>query len=342
MSFISNPIHYTRDELRTMISGTRVVNWQPKFPTLHNTGVPSLAQWKAFGSTPQERWGANLNNYYRGLGWHAGPHFVCCPDYIWYLCDLAGDGVSVSCWNRITVGIEMVGNYEVGADDFTTGDGAKVRDNAAFLLAVLCQKFGWQIDNYAQGVSGLHFHKECTRDQHACPGSKVSKSSMIQLVKAQLAQLSAQPPAPVAPAAAAGPGPGIMSVEDIQSALNGLGANPPLVVSGDYDQATKAAVSAFQQTHDCDVDGWVGPQTATAIKTALAALPVASPDMVSVEDVQGALNKLGANPQLTVNGDYDQATKAAVAAFQQTHNCDVDGWVGPQTTAAIKGALAKL
>src|SRR5271157_1971591 len=80
MSFISNPTHYTRDELSAMLSRVRVINWQPKFPTLHNTGVPSLAQWRAFGPTPQERWGANLNSYYSGLGWHAGPHFVCCPD----------------------------------------------------------------------------------------------------------------------------------------------------------------------------------------------------------------------------------------------------------------------
>jgi peptidoglycan hydrolase-like protein with peptidoglycan-binding domain len=128
-----------------------------------------------------------------------------------------------------------------------------------------------------------------------------------------------------------------MSVEDIQSALNQLGANPQLNVTGDYDQATKAAVSAFQQSHNCDVDGWVGSQTISAIQVSLA--QKAAPDIMSVEDIQSALNQLGANPQLDVTGDYDQATKAAVAAFQQSHNCDVDGWVGQQTTDAIKTAL---
>ena len=339
MAFIKNPAHFNRDELQTMISGIKIVDWKPKFPTLHNTGDPSLARWKRYGATPQERWGANLNNYFQGMGWHAGPHFVCCPDYIWYLSDLAEDGVSVSCWNHSTVGIEMVGDYEVGSDDFTTGDGARVRDNAVFLLAVLCRKFGWRIDDYVQGASGLHFHKECPQDHHACPGSKVSKSSIIQLVKAQLAQFSA-PVATGTPAATAVAGPEIMSVEDIQGALNRLGANPQLDVNGEYDGATKAAVTAFQKAHDCDVDGWVGPQTAAALKTALAARAKASPDLNSVEDLQGALNKLGAKPQLTVNGEYDEMTKAAVVAFQQSHNCDVDGWVGPQTTAAIKAALA--
>ncbi len=128
-----------------------------------------------------------------------------------------------------------------------------------------------------------------------------------------------------------------MSVEDIQSALNQLGANPQLNVTGDYDQATKAAVTAFQQSHNCDVDGWVGSQTISAIQASLA--QEAAPDIVTVEDIQSALNQLGANPQLDVTGDYNQATKAAVAAFQQSHNCDADGWVGQQTTDAIKTAL---
>jgi peptidoglycan hydrolase-like protein with peptidoglycan-binding domain len=237
----------------------------------------------------------------------------------------------------------MVGNYEVGSDDFATGDGAKVGDNAAFVLAVLCEKFGWKLDNYVEGVSGLHFHKECAADHHACPGSKVSKAKMIASANAQLATLNANPLAPPAAAplaaAPAKDAPDIMSVEDIQSALNKLGANPQLNVTGDYDQATKAAVTAFQQSHNCDVDGWVGPQTTSAIQASLA--QKAAPDIMSVEDIQSALNKLGANPQLEVSGDYDQATKAAVASFQGSHNCDVDGWVGPQTTTAIKAALAK-
>ena len=71
-----------------MLAGVQLGAWRPRFPTLHNTGVPSLKQWLAYGPTPQERWGASLNRYYEGLGWHAGPHLVVCPDYVWVLCDL--------------------------------------------------------------------------------------------------------------------------------------------------------------------------------------------------------------------------------------------------------------
>src|SRR5579859_5973050 len=199
MTYISNPRHYTRDEFRALVDGLSWdKGWHPQFPTLHNTGVPSLAQWIAYGPTVEERWGASLDRYYKGLGWHSGPHLVCCPDYIWNLCDLAADGVSVSCWNHLTLGIEMVGDYRVGFDNASVGDGARVIDNAVWALAVLSHKLGWSIGDVETGVKGLHFHRECLRDGHPCPGSLVDKSNIIGRVVSQMALLSASPsPRPV-------------------------------------------------------------------------------------------------------------------------------------------------
>jgi len=281
MTYVTNPTHYTRDEFRVLVDGMSFnQGWTPLFPTLHNTGVPSLKTWQGYGATPQERWGASLNSYYKGLGWHSGVHLVCCPDYIWNLCDLRFDGVSVSCWNRITIGIECVGNYEVGSDDWSTGDGAKVRDNAAWVLAVLCHKFGWKPEAYVDGRSGLHFHRECTRDHHACPGSKVAKPDMIDRVNAQIAIIAGLPAPPhVAPAAPSTdpaplnvPAPAtLLSVDDIQAAVNKLVyPSPNIDVDGDYGPATKAAVAEFQAENHLDVDGWVGPQTTAALLSALA------------------------------------------------------------------------
>lgn len=185
-TFLAHPTHYTLPEFRAMLAGLKLGAWRPKFPTLHNTGAPSLKQWMAYGPTPQERWGASLNSYYKGLGWHAGPALVVCPDYVWNLCDLTKPGVSVSCWNSDTIGIEMVGDYDVGAvDQFASGEGAKVRDNAAAVLAVLAEKFAWgDLGSYQVGVEGLHFHRECVADHHSCPGSQVSKPDMLARIKA--------------------------------------------------------------------------------------------------------------------------------------------------------------
>jgi hypothetical protein len=170
-TFIQHPTHYTLAEFRTMLAGVELGAWRPRFPTLHNTGVPSLKQWLAYGPTPQERWGASLNRYYEGLGWHAGPHLVVCPDYVWVLCDLTKSGVSVSCWNSETFGIEMIGNYEVGGDDFSGGDGANVRDNAAAVLALLCQIFKWpDLADFAPGVKGLHLPPRMHPGSSRLPG----------------------------------------------------------------------------------------------------------------------------------------------------------------------------
>lgn len=188
MTYLINPVHYNQIEFKIFVDGLSWKVWNPLFPTLHNTGVPSLKQYLAWGATPQERWGSNLNAYYRKLGWHSGVHLVACPDYIWNLCDLRQDGVSVSCWNHKTIGIEMVGNYEIGADDPLTGEGAKVINNAVWALSVLAKKMNWNLDKVVIGVEGLHFHKECPQDGHPCPGSLVNKNEIIRLVQEQVAK----------------------------------------------------------------------------------------------------------------------------------------------------------
>lgn len=268
MSYLNPPKHYTPVEFKAYVDTLSWdKGWRPAFPTLHNTGVPSLKQWLAYGPTVEERWGANLNRYYAGLGWHAGPHLVCCPDYIWVLCDPEQDGVSVSCWNRLTFGIEMVGDYRDGGDDPTTGDGAKVIANAVFALAALSRKLGWSIGTIVKGVGGLHFHRECARDGHPCPGNRVDKADILSRVLVQLENFGvgstapATPPAtPIATATPIAGTPGW-----IQWRLNELGAHPALVVDGDLGPASRAAIESFQMAHSLAVDGIVGPLTLKAL-----------------------------------------------------------------------------
>ena len=67
----------------------------------------------------------------------------------------------------------MVGDYNV--EEFHSGDGALVRDNAVFALAHLYSALKLR-------PTGLVFHKECRRDNHDCPGHKVDKADMIRRV----------------------------------------------------------------------------------------------------------------------------------------------------------------
>lgn len=63
---------------------------------------------------------------------------------------------------------------------------------------------------------------------------------------------------------------------------------------------------------------------------------------VEVEWLQGALNTLGADPPLTVDGQYGPKTEVAVRAFQKVAGLRVDGIAGPVTRAAIRVRLDTL
>jgi hypothetical protein len=68
-----------------------------------------------------------------------------------------------------------------------------------------------------------------------------------------------------------------------------------------------------------------------------------APDSGPVLDttfLQTALNKLGATPQLVVDGIFGAGTRTAVRAFQESKGLAADGVVTESTMAAIQAALA--
>jgi peptidoglycan hydrolase-like protein with peptidoglycan-binding domain len=63
---------------------------------------------------------------------------------------------------------------------------------------------------------------------------------------------------------------------------------------------------------------------------------------MSVSWLQESLNSLGADPELEVDGKYGEATKDAVAQYQEEHPpLVVDGWAGAATQASIYEELSK-
>lgn len=181
MSFMATPLGFTPEEFKTYVQGLKwSEGWRPQFVTLHNTAEPNLAQWRHFGlgKTAGAQRVKNLNAYYRHEeGWHSGPHIFVAPDLIWVACDLEADGVHASCYNRTSIGVEMVGDY--ATEDFATGPGAQVRDNAVAVIATLCHALRFD-------PASLHFHKECIRDHHDCPGKNIDKADLIARLKVQL------------------------------------------------------------------------------------------------------------------------------------------------------------
>lgn len=182
MTFLVNPQGYRPAEFQTYVSGLHWVAWRPEFIVLHNTAAPNLRQW-AHGNSGKDHERQrilNLNHYYKNRkGWHSGPHLFISPAFIWNACDLRADGVHASCYNRKSLGVEMVGDY--GVEDFGSGEGAKVRDLTVQALAILHRALKIAPDT-------LKFHKDCLRDHHACPGKGVDRTDIIARIKAELAK----------------------------------------------------------------------------------------------------------------------------------------------------------
>ena len=72
-----------------------------------------------------------------------------------------------------------------------------------------------------------------------------------------------------------------------------------------------------------------------------AAILAAGKQIWTTGRIQEALNKLGASPQLAVDGEAGPATRQAIRNFQVGHALDPDGVVGPKTIAAIEAALTQ-
>jgi hypothetical protein len=143
--------------------------WRPSFIVLHNTARPTLAE-RPKGFTSQHI--RNLEIFYRDTQkWSAGPHLFIDDKQMWVF-----TGVHSPSWNKLAIGIEMLGNYEKEA--FDSGRGLKVQQNAVAAMATLCAVLGLD----PQDPKTIRLHREDPLTTHACPGKNVKKLKVMQQV----------------------------------------------------------------------------------------------------------------------------------------------------------------
>jgi len=136
---------------------------------LHNTAAPTLAQ-RPNGFTKQTH-----SQSRRVLSrWKAGPHLFIDDKQIWVFTPLTLSGTHSPSYNKIALGIEMLGDYD--KDEFDSGRGLKVQKNAVAAVATLSAMLGIDPDT-------MKLHKEDPLTTHACPGKNVSKARFVQAVK---------------------------------------------------------------------------------------------------------------------------------------------------------------
>ena len=163
-------------------------------------------------------------------------------------------------------------------------------------------------------------------------------------------------------------------VQQIQIRLNRISTNYPGIpkinpTDGNFGVDTEEAVRAFQRTFRLSQDGIVGPATwyrITYLFNAVKRLSELDSEGIRIDELPRAYEQLlslgdtGDNvrvmqyylaviaayydtiPSVEINGIFDEATEAAVRAFQQQFGLTQDGLVGRQTWQAMEDAYESI
>ena len=162
----------TINQVREDIAKKVFKDWRPSGGVLHNTASPSLGRSEAYSI---EHWRDMWEDYYRGKGWSAGPHYFCFPrGKVLCFTPITSRGVHSPSWNGTKFGVEMVADFDREDDD--KGFGLEVKSAAVVVFAALYAKLGLDPE-------GIKLHKEDPRTTHDCPGRDVEKREFIQLVQ---------------------------------------------------------------------------------------------------------------------------------------------------------------
>jgi N-acetylmuramoyl-L-alanine amidase CwlA len=164
---------FTADDFQNYLTTIQFNVWRPQFVVLHNTAVPTLADWHKVSGQARMN---GLQSYYRdNQQWSAGPHLFVADDLIWVFTPLNTTGVHSPSWNAISWGVELVGDYS--KEQLAPA----LKENAIAALAGLHSLAGLD-------PNSLHLHREDPKTTHkGCPGENIVKTDMIQWITDRIA-----------------------------------------------------------------------------------------------------------------------------------------------------------
>ena len=148
------------------------LNWISSV-TVHHTASPNLAQRPKGWIIQHMR---NIADYYKnGLGWSSGPHLFTDEDQIFGMSSLWKPGVHARSFNRNSIGIETLGDYD--NEDPKGGRGLACWTTTAQATAIILDKVKMQPSN-----STVKFHRDDPKTSKTCPGKLVEKDWFLDLV----------------------------------------------------------------------------------------------------------------------------------------------------------------
>jgi N-acetylmuramoyl-L-alanine amidase CwlA len=175
MSFSNVGKVWTVESFKEHLNGTK----KPAFAnsiTIHHTGAPTLIQ-RPHGFLIQHI--HNMQTYYKSLGWSRGPHLFVDEDQIFGMTPLTTPGIHAVSFNRSSIGIEILGNYDV--EDPTTGRGLDCIKNAAMVSRLLCNWLDIPINEKT-----VLFHRDDPKTTKTCPGKRITKEDFLKLIRAAI------------------------------------------------------------------------------------------------------------------------------------------------------------
>jgi hypothetical protein len=118
----------------------------------------------------------NIANYYRkDLRWSKGYHFLTDEDDIFGMTPPTGPGTHAVSYNRRSIGISALGNYDF--EDPRSGRGLAVMQTTASTARAV---FDWL--GIKPSSKNLYFHRFDPRTTKTCPGTKVHHDWFLQMV----------------------------------------------------------------------------------------------------------------------------------------------------------------
>ncbi len=93
---------FTASDFSQYVTTVTFNAWRPQFVVLHNTAVPTFADWH---KVPGEQRMKNLESFYRDTQkWSAGPHLFVADDLIWVFTPVEYAGCTLAILERDCLG----------------------------------------------------------------------------------------------------------------------------------------------------------------------------------------------------------------------------------------------
>ena len=172
MSFANIGQLWTPKQFRDYLRTQERPQWV-KAITLHHTAAPSLAM-RPNGLTIQHI--KNIMSGYKEKGWNSGPHLFVDDSNtrcVLGMTPLQEKGIHATSFNRDSIGIEVLGDYD--NESPFDGRGLNAWKNAAECTKALLT---W----LSLPKAAIRFHREDPRTDKTCPGELVKKDWFLAML----------------------------------------------------------------------------------------------------------------------------------------------------------------